>query len=56
MPVLPEDDEDRLAERVLAQEHRAYALALHLFAAGASGAAPAPDAALRNPLPSNGVP
>jgi phosphoribosylglycinamide formyltransferase-1 len=34
VPVLPEDDEDRLASRVLAAEHRAYPLALALVASG----------------------
>jgi phosphoribosylglycinamide formyltransferase 1 len=34
VPVLPDDDEDRLAARVLAAEHRAYPLALGLVAAG----------------------
>ena len=34
VPVLPGDDEDRLAARVLQAEHRAYPLALSLVAAG----------------------
>jgi phosphoribosylglycinamide formyltransferase 1 len=34
VPVLPGDDEARLAARVLAAEHRAYPLALRLIAAG----------------------
>jgi phosphoribosylglycinamide formyltransferase 1 len=34
VPVLPGDDEDRLAARVLEAEHRAYPLALALVAAG----------------------
>jgi phosphoribosylglycinamide formyltransferase 1 len=34
VPVLPEDDAERLAERVLAAEHRAYPLALRLIAEG----------------------
>ncbi|MBI2317561.1 MAG: phosphoribosylglycinamide formyltransferase, partial [Betaproteobacteria bacterium] len=34
VPVLPGDDEDRLAERVLRQEHRIYPLALRWFAEG----------------------
>jgi phosphoribosylglycinamide formyltransferase-1 len=34
VPVLPDDDPDRLAERVLAAEHRAYPLALRLVAEG----------------------
>jgi phosphoribosylglycinamide formyltransferase 1 len=52
VPVLPDDDADRLAARVLAQEHVIYPLALRAFAEGRP-AMPAPgDAALRNPLPS----
>ena len=34
VPVLPDDDTDRLAARVLAVEHRAYPLALRLIAEG----------------------
>jgi phosphoribosylglycinamide formyltransferase-1 len=34
VPVLPDDDEDRLADRVLAAEHRLYPLALRLLAEG----------------------
>lgn len=56
VPVLPDDDEERLAARVLVQEHLLYPLALRLFAAGSAGTAPAPDAALRNPLPDDAVP
>jgi phosphoribosylglycinamide formyltransferase 1 len=55
VPVLPDDDEDRLAARVLAQEHLIYPLALRLFASGHAGAAPLPRMALRNPLPDGGV-
>jgi phosphoribosylglycinamide formyltransferase-1 len=51
VPVLPGDTEELLAERVLAQEHVIYPLALGLFAAGDSGRAAATEAALRNPLP-----
>jgi len=59
VPVLPGDDADRLAERVLVQEHRIYPLALRLLAEGrvrvdgnrAVVEAPAPDAALVNPQP-----
>jgi formyltetrahydrofolate-dependent phosphoribosylglycinamide formyltransferase len=51
VPVLPDDTEERLAARVLAQEHVIYPRALALFASGRSGAAPAADAALCNPLP-----
>ncbi|MEO9191357.1 MAG: phosphoribosylglycinamide formyltransferase [Acetobacteraceae bacterium] len=56
VPVLAGDDEDLLAARVLAQEHRLYPLALRLIAGGQAGVAPAPDAALCNPLPSSEVP
>jgi phosphoribosylglycinamide formyltransferase-1 len=58
VPVLPGDDADRLAERVLAAEHRAYPLALRLIAEGrlrVSGAkvelldGAAPAAMLLNP-------
>ena len=50
VPVLPGDDPDTLAARVLAQEHRLYptALAAHLSGAPAH---PGADAALLNPLP-----
>ncbi len=34
VPVLPDDDEDRLAARVLAAEHRCYPLAVRLVAEG----------------------
>lgn len=34
VPVLPDDDADRLAERVLAREHRIYPLAVRWFAEG----------------------
>ena len=34
VPIQPDDDEDRLAARVLQAEHRAYPLALSLVAAG----------------------
>jgi len=50
VPVLPGDDADSLAARVLAQEHRLYPAALASFLSGGGGA-PAPDAALLNPLP-----
>ena len=46
VPVLPDDDEDSLAARVLAQEHVIYPMALAL----AAGAAPRPaHGVLRNP-------
>ena len=61
VPVLPDDDEDRLAARVLAQEHRIYPQAVRWFcedrlAVDAAGrvtvrAATAPAAALLNPSP-----
>jgi phosphoribosylglycinamide formyltransferase-1 len=51
VPVLPGDDEASLADRVLAQEHIVYPLALRLFAAGAGGVPPPAGAALANPLP-----
>ncbi len=34
VPVLPDDDEDKLAARILAAEHRLYPAALRLIAAG----------------------
>lgn len=58
VPVLPDDDEGRLAARVLAAEHRCYPLAVRLVAEGrvriAGGRAlvdggPASDAATLNP-------
>lgn len=52
VPVLPGDTEERLAARVLAQEHVIYPLALRLHAlGGADTVAPAAGAALLNPLP-----
>jgi phosphoribosylglycinamide formyltransferase 1 len=50
VPVLPEDNEDSLAARVLAQEHLIYPAALAAFASGRSVWA-RPEAALQNPLP-----
>jgi len=50
VPVLPDDDEDRLARRVLAQEHRIYAQALALLATAAEGVPAEAAAALCNPL------
>ncbi len=55
VPVLPGDDEDRLAARVLAQEHMLYPLALRLHVTQTSGMSPPGDAALRNPLPGTAV-
>lgn len=55
VPVLPDDNEDRLAARVLAQEHIVYPLALRLFASGRAGVASPPETALCNPLPDDGV-
>jgi phosphoribosylglycinamide formyltransferase 1 len=53
VPVLPDDTEASLANRVLAQEHTIYPSALRLFAAGGIGTPPSPDAALVNPLPAS---
>lgn len=50
VPVLPGDDADSLAARVLRQEHLLYPLALRLFAAGLTGRSDA-TASLQNPLP-----
>ena len=60
VPVRPDDTADSLSERVLAQEHRLYPLALRLIAEGrvrvegeravVTGAG-APDAALISPVP-----
>jgi phosphoribosylglycinamide formyltransferase 1 len=55
VPVLPDDTADRLAQRVLAQEHVLYPLALRLFASGEVGAAPSGGVALLNPLPRSGA-
>ena len=52
VPVLPDDDEEALAARVLAQEHRLYPLALRL-AAGEPAAPPAASRVLINPLPAS---
>lgn len=58
VPVFPDDDEDRLAARVLGAEHRAYPLALRLVAEGRVrvvaervdvAGAPAPEGILFNP-------
>jgi phosphoribosylglycinamide formyltransferase-1 len=59
VPVLPDDDEARLAARVLAAEHRLYPRCLRLIAEGrvriagdaaiVAGATPDPAAALINP-------
>jgi phosphoribosylglycinamide formyltransferase 1 len=58
VPVHPGDDEDRLANRILAAEHRLYPMAVRLFAEGrlridgnrvAIGGGTPPDAALFNP-------
>ena len=58
VPVLPDDDEDALAARILAAEHRLYPMAMRLYAEGrlavvgervvVAGAA-APDVVLLNP-------
>jgi phosphoribosylglycinamide formyltransferase 1 len=49
VPALPGDTAETLADRVLAQEHRIYPLALQCFAARTAGALPAANAALLNP-------
>jgi formyltetrahydrofolate-dependent phosphoribosylglycinamide formyltransferase len=51
VPVLPDDDEETLAARVLAEEHRLYPLGLALAATGRAGRPAEAAAALRNPLP-----
>ena len=52
VPVLPGDDVERLAARVLAQEHVIYPLALRLLSEGRRlDLAPADDTVLLNPLP-----
>jgi phosphoribosylglycinamide formyltransferase 1 len=50
VPVLLGDTEAMLADRVLAQEHRIYPLALRCFATRTAGASPSKDAALANPV------
>lgn len=52
VPVLPGDDAERLAARVLAAEHRLYPAALAGFIRGETTPAPA-GAALFNPLPAS---
>jgi formyltetrahydrofolate-dependent phosphoribosylglycinamide formyltransferase len=49
VPVLAGDTAEVLADRVLAQEHRIYPLALRCFAGGGSGAPPSGNAVLANP-------
>jgi formyltetrahydrofolate-dependent phosphoribosylglycinamide formyltransferase len=56
VPVLPDDTEEALAARVLAQEHRVYPAALRRFIAGGVGAAPPAHAVLCNPLPDRADP
>jgi formyltetrahydrofolate-dependent phosphoribosylglycinamide formyltransferase len=51
VPVLPDDDVERLAARVLAQEHQLYPMALGAYAGGAPPIAAPADAAMLNPLP-----
>lgn len=51
VPVLPDDTEDGLADRVLAQEHVIYPAALRAFASGIPGEPAASAASLLNPLP-----
>jgi formyltetrahydrofolate-dependent phosphoribosylglycinamide formyltransferase len=51
VPVLPDDTPERLAARVLRQEHLLYPAALAALAAGEPGRPADPAAALQNPLP-----
>jgi phosphoribosylglycinamide formyltransferase 1 len=51
VPVLANDTEDTLADRVLAQEHVIYPAALAAFASGSSPRYAAAEAALLNPSP-----
>jgi formyltetrahydrofolate-dependent phosphoribosylglycinamide formyltransferase len=51
VPVLPGDDADMLAARVLAQEHRIYPAALAAHAGAVAPLRPNASAALLNPLP-----
>jgi phosphoribosylglycinamide formyltransferase-1 len=51
VPVLPGDDADTLAARVLVQEHRLYPAALAAHVSGGVAARPPASAALLNPLP-----
>jgi phosphoribosylglycinamide formyltransferase 1 len=51
VPVLPGDDEETLASRVLIEEHRLYPLALALVVTGRAGHPAEATATLRNPLP-----
>ena len=55
VPVLPGDDADSLAARVLRQEHLLYPLALRLLAEGRAGWSD-PGASLSNPLPGPALP
>lgn len=52
VPVLADDNAERLAARVLAEEHVIYPAALCAFAAGRPAPTAPADAVLRNPLPS----
>lgn len=52
VPVLPDDDADGLAARVLVQEHRIYPLGLALVAGGVAAGPADARAVLCNPLPS----
>jgi phosphoribosylglycinamide formyltransferase 1 len=51
VPVLPGDDADMLAARVLVQEHRLYPAALAAHASRGGAVRPPASAALLNPLP-----
>jgi phosphoribosylglycinamide formyltransferase 1 len=50
VPVLSDDTEEKLAQRVLKQEHLIYPLALATFATKLPGREPRPGACLLNPL------
>jgi phosphoribosylglycinamide formyltransferase-1 len=51
VPVLPGDDEESLAARVLEAEHKLYPMALRIVAGGKLPDRPQADAAFFNPLP-----
>jgi phosphoribosylglycinamide formyltransferase 1 len=55
VPVLADDTPERLAARVLRQEHVLYPLALRLLATGQAGISPPETVVLRNPLPNENI-
>lgn len=55
VPVLADDTAERLAARVLRQEHVLYPLALRLLASGKAGLSPSENVVLRNPLPDENI-